>query len=230
MKTIGLIGGLSWESTAEYYRIINRETQKRLGGVHSAKIVMHSFDFAEIEPLQAAEKWEDARDMMIAAAKGLGRAGADFIVIASNTMHKMADAVEWQSRLPVLHIADPTAAKIKTAGHTRVGLLATGYTMEQDFLKARFREKHGLDVIVPDAEDRVIVHRIIYDELVKGIVTEPSRAVYRDVIGRLVRRGAEAVVLACTEIMLLVKPEDSTVPLFDTTEIHAVAAVDWALC
>jgi aspartate racemase len=229
MKTIGLIGGLSWESTAVYYSIINREMQRRMGGVHSAKIVLHSFDFAEIEPLQAAEKWEDARDMMIAAAKGLQRAGADFIVIASNTMHKMADAVEWQSRLPVLHIADPAAAKVKTAGLRRVGLLATAYTMEQDFLKSRLREKHGIDVIVPDADDRAIVHRVIYEELVRGIVTGPSRAVYRDVIGRLVARGAEAIVLACTEIMLLVKPEDAAVPLFDTTELHALAAVDMAL-
>lgn len=229
MKTIGLIGGLSWESTTEYYRIINREMQRRMGGVHSAKIVMHSFDFAEIEPLQAAEKWDDARDMMIAAAKGLYRAGADFIVIASNTMHRMADAVEWQSRLPVLHIADPAALKIKSVGLRRVGLLATAYTMEQDFLIGRLREKHGLDVIVPDAEDRQIVHTIIYEELVKGIVTNPSREVYRDVIARLIGRGAEAIVLACTEIMLLVKPDDSTVPLFDTTELHALAAVDWAL-
>jgi len=212
MKTIGLIGGLSWESTAEYYRIINREVQRRLGGVHSAKIVLYSFDFAEI-----------------ADAKRLSRAGADFIVICANTMHKVADATEWQSRLPVLHIADTAAAAIIKAGMTRIGLLGTAYTMEGDFYGARLREKHGITVIVPEADDRALVHRVIYEELVRGELREDSRAAYRAVIKRLVAAGAEGIVLGCTEIPLLVKAEDSDVPLFDTTKLHALAAVDEAL-
>ncbi len=229
MKIIGLIGGLSWESTAEYYRIINREVQRRLGGVHSAKIVMYSFDFAEIAVLQAASQWDDARDMMIAAAKRLKAADADFLVICANTMHKMADAVEWQSELPVLHVADATAKAIIAAGMTRVGLLGTAYTMEGDFYGKHLREKHGITVDIPDTDDRAVVHRVIYDELVRGELNPASRAAYREIIARLVAGGAEGIVLGCTEIPLLIKAEDATVPLFDTTELHALAAVDEAL-
>ncbi len=229
MKTIGLIGGLSWELSAEYYRIINRETQRRLGGTHSAKTLMYSFDFGEMEELQEAGRWDDARDKMIAAGKMLARGGADFIVICSNTMNRVAEAVEWQSRLPVLHIADPTAEKIKQARFGRVGLLGTAYTMEEDFYKGRLREKHGLDVLVPNDADRALVHRVIFEELVRGKIDDNSRAAFRSVIARLVSEGAQAVILGCTEIPLLVKAGDSTVPLFDTTEIHALAAVDRAL-
>jgi aspartate racemase len=229
MKTIGLIGGLSWESSAEYYRIINREVQRRLGGTHSAKTLMYSFDFGEIEELQEAARWDDARDLMIAAGKKLAAGGADFLVICSNTMHRVADAVEWQSRLPVLHIADATAAKIKQTKLKRVGLLGTAYTMEQDFYKGRLSEKHGLDVLIPNEAERVLVHRVIYEELVRGQVKDASRAAYRKIVARLVDEGAEAIILGCTEISLLVKAEDSSVPLFDTTSIHALAAVDLAL-
>ena len=229
MKTIGLIGGLSWESTVEYYRIINRETQRRLGGVHSARILMYSFDFADIAERQAAGQWDDARDMMIAAAKRLKAAGADFLVICANTMHKMADAVEWQSELPVLHVTDATAKAITAAGMTRVGLLGTAYTMEGDFYKAHLRDKHAIPVDVPDAEDRATVHRVIYGELVRGDLNPNSRAAYRAVIERLVEGGAEGIVLGCTEIPLLIKAEDATAPLFDTTDLHALAAVDEAL-
>lgn len=229
MKTIGLIGGLSWESSAEYYRIINRETQHRLGGTHSAKILMYSFDFGEMEELQVSGRWDDARDMMIAAGKMLARGGADFIVICSNTMNRMADAVEWQSRLPVLHIADPTAEKVKQIKFQRVGLLGTAYTMEEDFYKGRLREQHGLDVLVPNEKDRALVHRVIYEELVRGKIEAASRTEFRAIIARLVEQGAQAIILGCTEIPLLVKTQDSAVPLFDTTEIHALAAVDMAL-
>jgi aspartate racemase len=229
MKTIGLIGGLSWESTATYYAIINREVQRRLGGVHSAKIVMYSFDFDEIAARQVAGQWDDARDMMIGAAKRLAAAGADFVVICANTMHRMAEAVEWQSQLPVLHVADTAANAIIKAGMTRVGLLGTAYTMEDDFYKGRLRDKHALTAIVPEADDRAIVHRVIYEELVRGELRDDSRAAYRDIIKRLIDEGAEGIVLGCTEIPLLVSAEDSAVPLFDTTELHALAAVDEAL-
>lgn len=229
MKTIGLIGGLSWESSAEYYRIINREVQRRLGGTHSAKILMYSFDFGEIEELQISGRWDDARDMMIAAGKQLARGGADFIVICSNTMNRMADAVSWQSLLPVLHIADPTAEKIKQARFGRVGLLGTAYTMEEDFYKGRMRDQYELAVLVPDDKDRALVHRVIYEELVRGKIDETSRTAFRAIIARLIQEGAQAIILGCTEIPLLVKPEDSAVPLFDTTQIHALAAVDMAL-
>jgi len=229
MKTTGLIGGLSWESSAEYYRIINREMQRRLGGTHSAKTLMYSFDFGEIEELQVRGRWDDARDMMIAAGKQLARGGADFIVICSNTMNRFAEAVSWQTQLIVLHIADPTAEKIKKAGLTRVGLLGTAYTMEEDFYKGPMRERHGIEVLVPDAKDRALVHRVIYQELVRGKIDEKSRGEFRAIIARLVQNGAQAIILGCTEIPLLVKAEDAKVPLFDTTEIHALAAVDLAL-
>ena len=229
MKLIGLIGGLSWESTAEYYRILNRGAQQRLGGVHSARSLIYSFDFGEIEKLQHAGRWDAASAAMIDAAQRLERGGADFLVICSNTMHQMAAAIEAKVAIPLLHIADPTGAAIAAAGNKRVGLLGTAFTMEQPFYRLRLQEKFGLDVLVPEAEDGIVVHDIIYRELVKGIVRAESRERYRDVIQRLVDRGAEAIILGCTEIMLLMQPADSSVPLFDTTTLHAEAALALAL-
>jgi aspartate racemase len=229
MKLIGLIGGLSWESTAEYYRIINRGAQARLGGAHSARSLIYSFDFGEIEALQHDGKWDAAGAAMVDAATRLERGGADFLVICSNTMHRMASAIETTATIPLLHIADPTGAAIVAAGFTRIGLLGTAFTMEQPFYRDRLTTRFGLDVIVPDTADRAIVHDIIYQELVKGIVRGESRAQYRAVIARLIAGGAEAIILGCTEIMLLVGAEDSAVPLFDTTTLHAQAALAHAL-
>ena len=229
MRTIGLIGGMSWESSAQYYRIINEAVRERLGGVHSARSLMLSVDFGEIERLQHRGAWDELTASMIEAARSLERGGADFILICTNTMHRMADEVSRAVRLPLLHIADPTAAAIKSAGHRRVGLLGTAFTMEQDFYKGRLAALHGLDVLVPDETGRRTVHRIIYEELVAGRVEASSRDAYRAEIARLIERGAEAVILGCTEIMLLVRPEDSGVPLYDTTTLHALAAVDMAL-
>jgi len=228
-KVIGLLGGMSWESSAEYYRIINEAVRERLGGLHSARCLMWSFDFATVEALQHAGRWDDATALMIDAARRLERGGADFILICTNTMHRMADAVQAAIGIPILHIADPTAERIKAAGLRRIGLLGTAFTMEQDFYKGRLARQHGLEVLVPEEADRATVHRIIYDELVQGRVEPASRAAYREIIARLVDRGAEAVILGCTEIMLLVKPEDSNVPQFDTTAIHAEVAVERAL-
>ncbi|MDI6027054.1 aspartate/glutamate racemase family protein [Corticibacterium sp. UT-5YL-CI-8] len=229
MKTIGFIGGMSWESSAEYYRIANQEVRQRLGGVHSARSLMWSMDFGEIERLQHSGNWQALTDRMIDAARSLERGGADFIVICTNTMHRMAGEIAAAVSIPLLHIADPTAEKINAAGYRRVGLLGTAFTMEQDFYKGRLSDKHGLEVLVPDEADRKTVHDIIYRELVVGRVEDSSREAYRAVIARLVGRGAQAIILGCTEIMLLVSAADSPVPLFDTTEIHAVAAVDIAL-
>lgn len=226
---IGLIGGMSWESSAEYYRIINQVVRSRLGGLRSARCLMWSFDFGEIEALQYAGRWDDATALMIDAAQRLERGGADFFLICTNTMHRMADQVQSAVRIPLLHIADPTAERIKAQGIKRVGLLGTAFTMEQDFYKGRLQQRFGLDVLIPEGDDRATVHRIIYDELVQGRAEPASRDAYRAVIARLIERGAEAVILGCTEIMLLVKPEDSPVTLFDTTGIHAEAAVDRAL-
>ncbi|WP_374834189.1 aspartate/glutamate racemase family protein [Paenochrobactrum pullorum] len=228
-KIIGLIGGMSWESSAEYYRIINELVRKRFGGLRSAQCLMWSFDFAEIEALQSAGRWDDATQEMIQAAQRLERGGADFILICTNTMHRMADDVQASINIPLLHIADPTAERMKAAGLSKVGLLGTAFTMEQDFYKGRLINKHGFDVLVPDDEDRKSVHQIIYDELVQGIVKESSRQAYREIIGRLVARGAQAIILGCTEIMLLIKQSDSPVPVYDTTTIHAQAAVEQAL-
>ncbi len=227
-KVIGLIGGMSWESSAEYYRIINQMVRAHLGGLRSARCLMWSFDFGEIEALQHAGRWDDAAAEMIVAARRLERGGADFVVICTNTMHRMADQVQASIGLPLLHIADPTAARIKGGGLKTVGLLGTAFTMEQDFYKGRLADRHGLDVLVPGDDDRALVHRVIYEELVQGRAEPSSRQAYREVIARLVERGAEAVILGCTEIMLLVRPEDSAVPLFDTTALHAEAAVDLA--
>jgi len=228
-KVLGLLGGMSWESSAEYYRIINEAVRERLGGLHSARCLMWSFDFATVEALQHAGRWDEATALMIDAARRLERGGADFILICTNTMHRMADAVQAAIGIPILHIADPTAERIKAAGLRRIGLLGTAFTMEQDFYKGRLARQHGLEVLVPEEADRATVHRIIYDELVQGRVEPASRAAYREIIARLVDRGAEAVILGCTEIMLLVKPEDSSVPQFDTTAIHAEVAVERAL-
>lgn len=228
-KVIGLIGGMSWESSAEYYRIINQAVRARLGGLRSARCLMWSFDFGEIEALQRAGRWDDAAAEMIAAAQRLERGGADFVVICTNTMHRMADQVQAAIGLPLLHIADPTAERIRSAGLRKVGLLGTAFTMEHDFYKGRLVDRHGLDVLVPGEDDRALVHRVIYEELVQGRAEPSSRQAYREVIAGLVERGAEAVILGCTEIMLLVRPEDSAVPLFDTTSLHAEAAVDLAV-
>ncbi|MFH6781240.1 MULTISPECIES: aspartate/glutamate racemase family protein [Methylobacterium] len=228
-KVIGLIGGMSWESSAEYYRIINETVRARLGGLRSARCLMWSFDFGEIEALQHAGRWDEATAELVGAARRLERGGADFVVICTNTMHRMADQVQAAIGLPLLHIADPTAERIRAAGLSRVGLIGTAFTMEQDFYKGRLASRHGLDVLVPGADDRAVVHRAIYEELVRGRAEPSSREAYRAVMARLVARGAEAIILGCTEIMLLVGPEDSAVPLFDTTALHAAAAVDWAL-
>ena len=228
MKTIGLIGGMSWESTAVYYSLINREVQKRLGGVHSARIVMVSVDFADLEELQRAGRWDEATKLMVDAGHTLARAGAELLLICTNTMHRMADEVEQGAGVPLLHICDPAARKAKAEGLSRVALLGTAYTMEQDFYKDRLRS-HGLAVMVPGEADRAVVHRVIYEELVCGKIEPTSRRACREIIARLAARGAQGIVLGCTELPMLIKPEDSAVPLFDTTELHALAAVDLAL-
>jgi aspartate racemase len=229
MKTIGLLGGMSWESTVPYYQTINRVVGERLGGLHSARIVLYSVDFHDIEQLQHAGRWAEAGEMLVGAARALERAGAELLVLCTNTMHKVAPAIETSVRLPLLHIADPTAESIRAADITRVGLLATRFTMEQEFYRGRLEGRHGLQVLVPPAEDREIVHRIIYDELCRGKALEGSRAEYRRIMAALVARGAHALILGCTEIGLLVGPEDAAVPLFDTTLIHAEAAARFAL-
>ena len=229
MKTIGLIGGMSWESTVPYYRQINETIKARLGGLHSAKIVLYSVDFHEIERLQHAGDWEAAGAVLAEAARSLEAAGADFLVLCTNTMHKVAPSIEAAVRIPLLHIADPTALELKRAGHSTVGLLGTRFTMEQAFYRDRLSERHGLRVIVPGPQDRETVHRIIYEELCLGVVTAESRGEYRRVMESLASQGAQAIILGCTEISLLVNQQDSAVPLFDTTAIHARAAAEMAL-
>ncbi|MFF2115867.1 aspartate/glutamate racemase family protein [Kitasatospora sp. NPDC058184] len=228
MKTIGLIGGMSWESTAEYYRLLNRLTRERLGGLHSARLVLYSVDFAQIERLQTAGRWEEAGEVLADAARSLEAAGADLLLICTNTMHKVADQVTAAVSVPLLHLADTTAAAVRAAGLRRVGLLGTAFTMEQDFYRGRLAAG-GLDVQVPQADSRALVHQVIYEELCVGLVREESRAAYRRVIGELVAGGAEGIILGCTEIELLVRPEDSPVPVFPTTRLHAEAAVAAAL-
>ncbi len=228
-KIIGLIGGMSWESSAVYYRMINQATQSRLGGLRSARCLMWSFDFGEIEALQAGERWEEAGRLIADAARRLQGAGADICLICTNTMHMVADQVEAALTIPLLHIADPTGDQIRAQGLARVGLLGTAFTMERDFYQARLSTRFGLEVLTPPADDRAQVHRIIYEELVRGIINPASREVLRGVIGRLRMRGAQGVILGCTELMLLMEPEDAEAPLFDTTELHARAAVDWSL-
>ncbi len=229
MRRIGLLGGMSWESTAEYYRLINQGISARQGGLHSAKILMSSVDFAEIEALQVAGDWDAAGAALADEASRLERAGADFVVLCTNTMHKVADRIEAAVSIPLLHLADATADAVKRADVRRVGLLGTAFTMEQDFYRDRLTSA-GLEVLIPDADDRADVHCIIYDELCMGKVLPDSRERYDEVIAKLVADGAEGVILGCTEIELLVDPDGpSPVPLFATTRIHAQAAVEWAL-
>ena len=229
MKTIGLIGGMSWESSIEYYRIINETAKEKLGGLHSAKSLMVTVDFAEIERLQHEDRWDEAGDILVKCAQDLERGGADLIVLCTNTMHKLADRITAGVGIPFLHIADATAERIVAAGMKRIGLLGTRFTMEHDFYKGRLIRNYGLEVLTPDAPDREIVHRVIYEELVQGRIVDSSRAEYRRIMAGLIAQGAEGIILGCTEIELLVKQEDSRVPLFPTTTIHAVAAVEQAL-
>ncbi len=229
MKTIGLIGGMSWESSAEYYRLINTMIKERLGGFHSAKCVMISVDFAEIETLQREDRWAESAQMLIAAAQGLERAGADLVVLCTNTMHKVADDIQTSIRVPFLHIADATAEQIKAQGLTTVGLLGTRFTMEQDFYVGRLTQRFGLRVLIPNAAEREMIHRVIYDELVLGDVKASSKAQYLAVIDRLIAHGAQGIILGCTEIDLLIQADDCRVPVFDTTHLHAQAAVELAL-
>ena len=229
MKTIGLIGGMSWESTIPYYRQINQSIKEHLGGLHSAKVVLYSVDFHEVERLQHAGDWAAAGELLAGAARALELAGADFLVLCTNTMHKVAPTIEAAVRIPLFHIADPTAEAIKAAGLATVGLLGTRFTMEQAFYKDRLRERHGLQVLIPNPSDRDVIHRVIYEELCLGRIVEESRAEYRRIMADLVGQGAEGIVLGCTEISLLVGQQDSSVPLFDTTAIHACKAAEWAL-
>ena len=229
MKVIGLIGGMSWESTVPYYRQINEVVKERLGGLHSARIVLYSVDFHDIERLQQSGDWVEAGTVLAGVAQAVERAGADLLVLCTNTMHKVASAIEAAVGIPLLHIADATGEEIKRAGYSTVGLLGTRFTMEQGFYKDRLRQDFGLRVLVPGEQDRHIVHRVIYDELCLGRVVDSSRSEFRRVMAALVGDGAEAVILGCTEITLLIGQEDAAVPLFDTTRIHARRAAEWAL-
>lgn len=228
MRTIGLLGGMSWESTAEYYRLANELVRERLGGYHSARILLSSVDFADVEELQATGRWEAAGDLLAEHARRLQAAGADLLVLCTNTMHLVADRIIAAIDIPFLHLADVTAAAVQAAGVHRVGLLGTAFTMEKEFYRGRVAA-HGLEVIVPGADDRALAHRIIYDELVHGVVRDDSRAAYRAVIDRLVASGAQGVILGCTEIELLIGEADSPVPVFPTTRLHVEAAVAAAL-
>ena len=229
MKTIGLIGGMSWESTVPYYRLVNEAVARRLGGLHSAKVLLASVDFAEVEAMQRGGDWAAAARLLADTARSLERAGADFLVVCTNTMHKVADEIEGAVGIPLLHIADATAAEVKARGLSKVGLLGTRFTMEQDFYRARLRDRHGIEAVTPGEADRALVHRVIYDELCLGKVLDPSRGEYRRIIRGLVEQGAQGVVLACTEIPMLVGAADSPVPVFDTTALHARTAAEWAL-
>lgn len=229
MKTIGLIGGMSWESSSEYYRMINELIQKQLGGYHSAECVMYSVDFDEIERMQRKNRWEEAAERLVKVAQSLESSGADFILLCTNTMHKVADEIQANIRVPLLHIADETARQIRAEGLHKVGLLGTRYTMEEGFYKDRLVEEFGLEVILPEAKDRQTVHRVIFDELVLGKINPYSKTQYKAIIEKMIDRGAQGIILGCTEIGLLIHAQDSSVPLFDTTRIHAEAAVEYAL-
>jgi aspartate racemase len=229
MKTIGLIGGMSWESSVEYYRIINEATMARLGGLHSAASVIVSVDFAEIEEMQRLGAWEEAGRAMVRAAQSVEAGGADFVLLCTNTMHKLANEIEAGIHIPFLHIADATGEQVRKCGLRRIGLLGTRFTMEEDFYRGRLREQYGMDVIIPDAEDREVIHRVIYNELCAGQILPASKAAYVAIMARLIAAGAEGIILGCTEIGLLVSQADSAVPLFDTTRIHAEAAVAYAI-
>ena len=229
MKRIGLLGGMSWESTVEYYRFVNEAVRDRLGGLHSADCLVRSLDFAGVERLQRDGRWSEAGALLAEEARALVAAGAEVLALCTNTMHRVADEIEAAAKVPFVHIADATAAAVTARGLTKVGLLATAYTMEQDFYVGRLRDVHGLEVLVPDAAGRRLVHEVIYGELCIGVINDRSREEYRRVMAELARRGAAAILLGCTEIELLVGPQDSNVPLFDTTRLHAQATVDLAL-
>ncbi len=229
MKTIGVIGGMSWESSAEYYRLLNRFAKARLGGHHNARSLMLTVDFASVEADQRAGAWDKLGEQMADAARRLERGGADIVMLATNTMHRVYESIEAAIGVPFLHIADPTGEALRAAGVQRVGLLGTRYTMEQTFYAGRLRERFGLETLVPDEAGRGDVHRIIYDELCHGVIDERSREVYQRVIEEMAARGAQAVILGCTEITLLIKQEDSALPVFDTTALHAQAAVEWSV-
>ena len=229
MKTIGLIGGMSWESSIEYYRIINETAKDILGELHSAKSLMITVDFAEIEKLQHEGRWDEAGQILVECAQNLERGGADFIVLCTNTMHKLAGQIIANVNIPFLHIADATAEKIIATGIKKIGLLGTRFTMEHDFYKGRLIEKYELDVLIPTEADRAIIHRVIYEELVQGKVVDSSREEYKRIMETLIAQGAEGIILGCTEIELLIQEEDGNVPLFPTTSIHAIAAVKYAI-
>jgi len=229
MKTLGLIGGMSWESTVPYYRLINQAIAERLGGLHSAKLLLYSVDFAEVEQLQVTGQWDAAGELLANVARNLVVAGADAVVLCTNTMHKVAGAITHAVDVPLLHIADPTAQAIQQAGLHTVGLLGTRFTMEQDFYRARLEQRHGLKVLVPPEAERQQVHRIIYDELCRGQVRDASRQSYQNAVANLRKQGAQAVILGCTEIAMLLRPQDCDLPLFDTTALHAEHAAAWAL-
>jgi aspartate racemase len=228
VRTLGLLGGMAWPSTAEAYRLLNEQVAERLGGAHSARLLVWSADFADIEALQTAGRWDRAGEVLADAARRLEDAGAEGLLLCTNTMHRVADAIEAAVAIPLLHIADATGRRIAGDGYRRVGLLGTRFTMEQPFYRDRLTT-HGLDVLVPDGHDRTLVHRVIYDELVRGVVTDSSRARYVAVAERLVARGAEAIVAGCTEIELLLRIEDLPVTLYPTTRLHVLAAADWML-
>ncbi|MGR5175705.1 aspartate/glutamate racemase family protein [Vibrio parahaemolyticus] len=229
MKTIGLLGGMSWESTANYYKAINEGVKRQLGGFHSAKIALVSVDFAEIENYQSSGQWDKAAECLVAASNAVQAAGADCLLICTNTMHKVADDIERSLSIPLIHIADATAEALKQDGVSKVGLLGTAFTMEQGFYKDRLTEKHNIDVVVPEPAQRKLVHDVIYKELVNGVVEGGSREAYLAIIDDLVGNGAQAVILGCTEIAMLVQQSDTKIPLYDTTQIHSDAAVCFAL-
>ena len=229
MKVIGLIGGMSWNSTLEYYRLINEMVAARLGGLHSARVVLYSLDFEEIERAQRESRWDDTAGVLAEAGKSLKQAGADFLLICTNTMHKVADAVGESSGLPVLHIVDATGNAVRNKGITKVGLLGTRFVMEEHFYRDRLKTRFDIEVLVPPEDERAIVHRIIYDELCRGNISISSRQTCLKIIERLKGRGAEGIILGCTELPLLVRSGDIQIPLFDTTQLHAEAAVELAL-
>ncbi len=229
MKTIGLLGGMSWESSLEYYRTINGLVKERLGGLHSAKCLMYSVDFQEIETLQHQGLWDEAGKLLGQAAENLQKGGADFLLICTNTMHKVAPAIQGQISIPLLHIADPTAESVLSRGIRKIGLLGTGFTMQEDFYKGKLEQDHGLEVVTPNEMDMDMIHQVIFEELCLGQIKTSSKEKYMAVIKRLETAGAEGVILGCTEIGLLVKEQDSPIPVFDTTVIHAQAAVEYAL-
>jgi len=229
MKTIGLLGGMSWESTLEYYRIINREMSKRLGGLHSAKILMYSVDFGEVEPLMQMGDWQKIGDHVAGIARRLESAGADCILLCTNTVHKVADRIEQAISVPFVHIADATGEGIVSRGLKKVGLLGTRYTMEEDFYRSRLNTRFGISILAPSEGDRVLVNDVIFSELCQGVIAQSSRERFREIVAELASRGAQGIILGCTEIPLLLKQEDSPVPLFDTTLMHALRAVDFAL-